>query len=155
MSAARPPDGDERPLKELVSDVTAQLQALVRKEMELARAEIKQEVSKATKGIAAFAVAGVVGFLAAIALVFAAAWGLTELVPEGVAFLIVGVLLLAVAGILFAQGRKKVAEVSPPKQTIETVKEDVQTAKNSLQRGVQETPGYSDRSDYSERWRRY
>lgn len=154
MSAARPPDGDERPLKELVSDVTSQLQTLVRKEMELARAEIKQEVSKATKGIAAFAVAGVVGLLAAIALVFAAAWGLSELVPEGVAFLVVGVLLLAVAGILFAQGRKKVAEVSPPKQTIETVKEDVQTAKSSLQRGVQETPGYSDSSDYSERWRR-
>ncbi len=153
MSAARPPDGDERPLKELVSDVTTQLQALVRKEMELARAEIKQEVSKATKGIAAFAVAGVVGFLAAIALVFAAAWGLTELVPEGVAFLIVGVLLLAVAGVLFAQGRKKIAEVSPvPERTIETVKEDVETAKDSLQRGVQEPSG---NSDYSERWRRY
>ena len=41
MSEARPPDRDERPLKELVSDVTSQLQALVRKELELAGAEIK------------------------------------------------------------------------------------------------------------------
>ena len=156
MSAARPPDGDERSLKDLVSDVTSQLQALVRKEMELAQAEIKEELNKAAKAAAAFAVAGVVAFLAAIALVFAAAWGLTELVPEGVAFLIVGVLLLAVAGVLFAQGRKKIAQVSPvPEQTVETVKEDVQTAKDSLQRGVQETPGYSDSSDYTERWRRY
>jgi putative superfamily III holin-X len=144
----------ERPLGELLSDVTSQLQLLVRKEIELGRAEIKEEANKAAKGAAAFAVAGVVGFLAAVTLVFAAAWGLAEVVPEGVAFLIVGVLLLAVAGVLFAQGRKKVAGVSPvPEQTVETVKEDVETAKDSLQRGVQEdTRGYS---DYSDRWRRY
>ncbi len=150
-SYINPPD--EKPLGELLSDVTSQLQQLVRKEIELARAEIKQEVTKATKGIAAFAVAGVVGLLAAIALVLAAAWALAEVVPEGVAFLIVGVVLLAGAGVLLAQGRKKVAQVSPvPEQTVETVKEDVQTAKESLQRGVQETPG---NPDYSERWRRY
>ena len=147
----------ERPLSELLSDVTTQLQTLVRKEIELGRAEIKEEVSKATKGVAAFAVAGVVGFLAAVALVFAGAWGLAEIVPEGVAFLIVGVLLLAVAGILFAQGRKKVAEVKPvPEQTIETVKEDVETAKDSLQRGVQEeAPSNSSSPDYRDTWRRY
>ncbi len=155
MSPQRPPDRDERPLSELVSDVTSQLQALMRKEVELARTEIKEELSKAAKGAAAFAVAGVVGFLAAIALVFAAAWGLSEIVPEGVAFLIVGVLLLAVAGILFTQGRKKIAEVSPvPERTVETVKEDVQTAKDSLQRGVKESPGSSS-SDYRQQWRRY
>jgi uncharacterized membrane protein YfbV (UPF0208 family) len=143
----------ERPLGELLSDVTTQLQQLVRKEIELARAEIQQEVDKAVKGVAAFAVAGVMGLLAAIALVFAAAWGLAELVPEGVAFLIVGVLLLAVAGGLFAAGKKKVAQVNPvPQRTVETVKEDVDTAKDSLQRGVQEPSG---NSDYSDRWRRY
>ena len=146
----------ERPIGELLSDVTTQLQQLVRKELELARAEIKQEVDKAVKGVAAFAVAGVIGLLAAIALVFAAAWGLSELVPEGVAFLIVGVLLLAVAGALFMAGKKKVAQVNPvPEQTIQTVKEDVETAKDSLQRGVQEASGSSESADYRERWRRY
>ena len=44
-------------------------------------------------------------------------------------------LQLAVAGILFTQGRKKMAEVSPvPERTVETVKEDGQTAKDSLQK---------------------
>ena len=143
----------ERPLGELLSDVTAQLQQLVRKEIELGRAEIKQEVDKAVKGVAAFAVAAVVGLLAAVALVLAAGWGLSELVPEGVAFLIVGVLLLAVAAALAAAGKKKVAQVNPvPQRTVETVKEDVDTAKDSLQRGVQEPSG---NSDYSDRWRRY
>ena len=143
----------ERPLPELLSDVTTKLQALVRKEIELGRAEIKQEVDKAVKGVTAFAVAGVVGLLAAVALVFAAAWGLSEVVPEGVAFLIVGVFLLAVAGGLFAAGRKKVAQVNPvPQRTVETVKEDVETAKDSLQRGVKEPSG---NSNYSDQWRRY
>jgi Putative Actinobacterial Holin-X, holin superfamily III len=143
----------ERPLGELFADVTSKLQALVRKEIELGRAEIKQEVDKAVKGVTAFAVAAVVGLLAAIALVFAAAWGLSEVVPEGVAFLIVGLLLLAVAGGLAAAGKKKVAQVNPvPERTIETVKADVETAKDSLQRGVQEPQG---NSDYSEQWRRY
>ena len=143
----------ERPIGELLSDVTTKLQQLVRKEIELARAEVKEEVGKVTKGIAAFAVAGVMGLLAAIALVFAAAWGLAEVVPEGVAFLIVGVVLLALAGILFTAGRKKVSEVNPvPEQTVETVKEDVETAKDSLQRGVQAPQG---NADYSEQWRRY
>jgi CHASE3 domain sensor protein len=143
----------ERPLGELLSDVTTQLQQLVRKEMELARAEIKQEVDKAVKGVTAFAVAGVVALLGAVALVLAAGWGLAEVVPEGVAFLIVGVFLLAVAGGLFATGRKKVAQVNPvPQRTVETVKEDVETAKDSVQRGVQAPSG---NSDYSERWRRY
>ena len=159
VSPTRPADRTERPLSELLSDVTAQLQALVRKEIELGRAEISQEVNKAVKGAAAFAVAAVVGLLAAVALVFAAAWGLSELVPEGVAFLIVGVLLLAVAGGLFAAGRKKVAEVNPvPQRTVETVKEDVETVKDSLQRGVQEPagdPADSDNLDYTARWRSY
>ena len=155
MSTIVNPPG-ERPLGELLSDVTTQLQELVRKEMELARADIKQEVDKAVKGVTAFAVAGVVGLLAAVALVLAAGWGLSEIVPEGVAFLIVGVFLLAVAGGLFAAGKKKVAQVSPvPQRTVETVKEDVETAKDSLQRGVQEPSGNPDSSDYTERWRRY
>ena len=154
MSSIVNPPG-ERPLGELLSDVTSQLQTLVRKEIELGRVEIKQEVDKAVKGAAAFAAAAVIGLLAAIALVFAAAWGLSELVPEGVAFLIVGVLLLAVAGALAAAGKKKVAEVDPvPQRTVQTVKEDVETAKDSLQRGVQEPSGNSD-YDYMDRWRRY
>jgi Putative Actinobacterial Holin-X, holin superfamily III len=56
----------------------------------------------------------------------------------------VGVVFGAVAGILALQGKKKIASFSPvPQQTVETVKEDVETAKDSLQRGVQ-APDYSD-----------
>ncbi|MGI9032472.1 MAG: phage holin family protein [Acidimicrobiales bacterium] len=135
---------EERPLGELLSDLTSQVQALVRKEMELAKAEVKEEVSKAGKGIGAFAAAGVVAFIAAIVLAFAAAWGLAELIATGLAFLVVGVLLLAVAAVAALKGKAKLAEVSPmPEQTVETVKQDVETAKESLQRGAS-GPTYPD-----------
>ena len=143
MSPMPSPD-EERPLGELLSDLTSQVQALVRKEMELAKAEVKEEVSKAVKGIAAFAVAGVVAFIGAIVLVFAAAWGLAELIATGLAFLVVAVLLLAVAAVAGLKGKAKLAEVSPmPEQTVETVKQDVQTAKESLQQGAS-GPTYPD-----------
>ncbi len=145
----------ERPLTELLSDVTAQLQQLLRKEIELAKVETKEQVDRAVKGAAAFGAAGVVGLLAAILIVFAAAWGLAEVIPTGFAFLIVGVVLLAVAGVLALQGKKKIAAVTPvPEQTVETVKEDVETAKDSLQRGTKGPP-QEQQPEYSDAWRRY
>ena len=142
--AAAPGGREERPLGELLSDVTAQLQQLVRKEMELARVETKEQIGRAGKGAAAFGGAAFAGLLAAILVAFAAAFGLAEVMATGLAFLIVGVVVGAVAGILALQGKKKMASVDPvPQQTVETVKEDVETAKDSLQRGVQ-PPNYSD-----------
>jgi len=139
-----PPPDDERPLGELLADLTGQVQALVRKEMELARAEVKQEVTKAGKGAAAFAVAGVVAFIGALLLAFAAAWGLAEVIPTGLAFLVVGIVLLGVAGAAGVKGKNKLAQVSPvPEQTVETVKQDVETAKDALQRGAS-GPAYPD-----------
>lgn len=148
---------DERPLGELLSEVTSQLQALLRKEIELAKVETKEQVNRGVKGAAAFAAAGVVGLLAAILLSFAAAWGLAEVMPTGFAFLIVAVVFGAVAGVLALQGKKKLASFKPvPERTVETVKEDVQAAKDALQRGAQSPPQEQlQQENYSDAWRRY
>jgi uncharacterized membrane protein len=76
-----------------------------------------------------FGAAGLLGYLALTLLCFAAAWGLSEIVPEGVAFLIVAVIVGIVAAVLALQGKKRMADVEGPKQTIETLQEDVQWAK--------------------------
>lgn len=147
MGPSASTNNDEPSLGELISDVTGQLQQLVRKEMELARVETKEQIAQAGKGLGAFGAAGAVGFVALILLAFAAAWGLAEVMATGLAFLVVGVIFLAVAGGLALQGKAKLARVRPvPQQTVETVKEDVETAKDSLQRGVSspEQPTYSD-----------
>jgi hypothetical protein len=76
-----------------------------------------------------FGGAGLLGYLGLTLLAFAAAWGLSEVVPEGVAFLIVAVVVLAVAAVLALIAKKRMAEVEGPRQTIETLQEDVQWAK--------------------------
>ena len=128
---------EDRSLSELLSDVTGEIATLFRKEVELARVETSEQVSRAAKAGAMLGAAAVVGFLTLILLAFAAAWGLSEVVPEGVAFLIVGVVFGIVAAVLASAGKKKIASVNPmPDQTVQTLKADVQVAKDSFARGV-------------------
>ena len=120
----------DRSLGELISRTTSDLGQRMRDEVELAQVEIKDEVMTASKAGAFMGAAGLLGYLALALLCFAAAWGLAEVVPEGVAFLIVGVIVGAVAGVVFLMGRKKLEELDPvPTQTVETIQEDVQWAK--------------------------
>lgn len=128
---------DDRPLGELFSDMTKSLQTLVRKEVELAKVEVKDQASRAGKGAVLFVGAGVIGFVALILLSFAAAWGVAEAIPTGLAFLAIGLIYVVVAGLLAVVGKKKLAAVKPvPRQTVETLREDVEVAKTSLSRGV-------------------
>ena len=128
---------EDRSLSELLSDVTGEIATLFRKEVELARAETSEQVSRAAKAGAMLGAAAVVGFLTLILLAFAVAWGLTEVVPEGVAFLIVAEVFGIVAAALASAGKKKIASVNPmPDQTVQTLKADVQVAKDSFARGA-------------------
>ena len=128
---------EERSLSELLSDVTTEIATLFRKEVELAKAETSEQVSRAAKAGGMLGAAAVIGFLDLILFSFAAAWALSEVVPEGVAFLIVAVVFAVVAGALAMAGKKRLASVNPvPNQTVETLKADVQVAKDSFARGA-------------------
>ena len=128
---------DERSLSELLSDVTTEIATLFRKEVELAKAETTDQVSRAAKAGAMLGAGAVVGLVALILLAFAAAWGLAEVVPTGVAFLIVGVVFGIIGAVLASAGKKKMASVDPvPTQTVDTLKTDVQVAKDSFARGA-------------------
>ena len=128
---------EDRSLSELLSDVTSEIGTLFRKEVELARIETSEQVSRAAKAGGMLGAAAVIGFLDLILFSFAAAWALSEVVPEGVAFLIVAIVFAIVAGVLATAGKKRLAAVKPvPDQTIQTVKQDVQVAKDSFTRGV-------------------
>ena len=128
---------DDRPLSELLSNVTSEIGTLFRKEVELARVETSEQLSRAAKAGGMLGAAAVIGFLDLILFSFAAAWALSEVVPEGVAFLIVAVLFAIVAGALGLAGKKRIASINPvPNQTVQTLKTDVQVAKDSFARGV-------------------
>src|SRR3954447_6332283 len=114
----------DQTLGALFATATRDVSDLLRSEIELAKVEIKEEMQQGVKGGAMFAAAGVLGFLALILLLIAIAYGLVELgVPRWLAFLIVAVVLVIVAGILVRVGKKTVAKVGPPERTIRTSKQ--------------------------------
>ncbi|MGC4772742.1 phage holin family protein [Micromonospora sp. DT44] len=106
---------------DLLGDVTRDLSTLVRKEVELAKAELREEVSQAGKAGGMFGGAGLAGFLAVLFVSYAAWWGLSNVMDQGWAALIVAVVWAAVAGGLFLNARtqlKRAREVLPrTKQT--------------------------------------
>ena len=128
-----PEPEDERPLGELFAALTRSLQTLIQKELELAKVEINHTVENVKTAGLSIGVAGVLGLMAFVMLSFAAAWGLAEVLPAGVAFLIVGGAYGIVALALLALGRQRVKAVKPvPEQTVETLKEDVAWAKQQM-----------------------
>jgi hypothetical protein len=124
------PTADDRSLGALLSEMTSELSQLVRTEIDLAKTEAKEEAAKAARAGAMFGAGGVVALLAAILLSFAAAWGLATAIPDGFAFLIVGMAFGVAALVCFLMGRKRLEEFNPvPQETVDTIKEDVEWAR--------------------------
>ncbi len=121
----------DRPTAELMRELTDQTTTLVRKEIELARAELQQQGKTAGKGVGMLVGAGVFGLLAMGALTAALIALLDKAMATWVAALIVMALWAIVAFVLAKSGQKALKQATPPApQTVETVKEDVQWAKN-------------------------
>jgi uncharacterized membrane protein YqjE len=124
-------DPRERPLGDLVKDLSQQTSTLVRKEIELARVELQEKSKVAGRG------AGLLGGAAAAALLALGAMSaalislLDKEMATWVAALIVTALWAIVALALAQAGRTSLQRATPPApQTVETVKEDFQWAKN-------------------------
>ena len=120
---------------ELVKQLSEQTRRLARQEVELAKAELAAKGKRAGIGAGMFGGAGAFGFYALGALAATAILGLATAVAAWLAALIVTAVLGAVAGVLALQGKTKVEQATPPvpEQATESVKEDVQWAKNRAQ----------------------
>src|SRR3954447_3270108 len=92
---------EERSLGELVGEVTRDLSTLMRQEVELAKAELRTEASKAGKAGGMLGAAGVAGLLLAIFASLALMFALGEVMPLGWAALIVAVVWGIAGAILF------------------------------------------------------
>src|SRR4051794_18305718 len=138
MTASYPADRTGHPdevaetsVGELIGNISNDLSTLFRQEVELAKAEVKQEATKAGKAAGMLGAAGYAGHLAVVLLSFAVVFALSNVIDPGWAALIVGVIWGIVAAVLFANGRKKLKTVDPvPHRTVGTLKEDAQWLKN-------------------------
>jgi hypothetical protein len=129
-----PGDLRERPLGELLKQLSEQTTRLVHQELELAKAELTQKAKQAGMGAGMFGGAGAVGLAALGALTACFVLALDAVMPAWLAALIVAVVYGAVAAVLAMRGRAKVKQAVPPvpTQTIDTVKEDVEWAKTQM-----------------------
>src|ERR687892_108740 len=111
-----PRTDDDRSVGELVNQLSEQTSTLVRQELRLAQTELQEKGKRVGLGAGMFGGAGLVALYGVGALVAA---------------VIVGVVLLAVAGILAMLGRKQVKRGTPPlpQQAIESAKRDVDEVK--------------------------
>jgi len=129
-----PGDLRERPIGELLKQLSEETTRLVHQELELAKAELAQKGKQAGMGAGLFGAAGAIGLLAAAALTACFILALDAVMPAWLAALIVAVVYAAVAAVLALRGRDRVKQALPPvpEQTIETVKEDMEWAKTQM-----------------------
>lgn len=127
---------DDRSVGELVNQLSQQTSTLVRQELRLAQTELQEKGKRMGIGAGMFGGAGFVALYGVGALVAAAIIGIGTLLEPWIAAVIVGVVLLVVAGVLALIGRKQVERGTPPlpQQAIESAKRDVNEVKAARSR---------------------
>ena len=132
MATGNNNDLHDRPIGDLLKQLSEETTTLVKQEIDLAKAEMTEKGKQAGIGAGMFGGAGVSGLLALIFLSFAGMAALDTAIAGWLAALIVGVVWTAVAAVLALQGKNKVQEAVPPapEQAIESSKEDVEWAKS-------------------------
>jgi uncharacterized membrane protein YqjE len=122
---------DERPVGELVQQLSRQTSTLIRQEMRLAQAELQEKGKRVGIGAGMFGGAGIVALYGVGALIAAAIMLMGTALEPWLAAVIVGVALLVVGGILALVGRRKVNQATPakPEQAMESVQRDIDEVK--------------------------
>jgi len=115
----------ERSLSTLLSDLAGETAELFRHELALFKAEMQEKMSRAGVGAAALAAAALIAFSGWLFLLLAAVYALAIVVPPWAAALIVGVLVLAIAGVLALIGKNRIqADSLTPERTLRSLRED-------------------------------
>jgi len=121
-------------LGELFSDLTQETSTLVRQEVQLAKAELRQSAEQAGRSIASMLVGGAIAYAGFLALLAAVILGLGEAgVPWWLSALIVGIVVVAIGMVMVMRARSGLQpENLAPKETIESLKEDREWVKEQI-----------------------
>jgi hypothetical protein len=128
-------DAGNASVGDLLGEVTRDLSTLMRQELALAKAEVREEAVKAARAGGMLGAAGFAGYMVLLFASIAAWQGLAEVMASGWAALIVTVVWAAAGAALFVLGRQRMREVNPkPERTVETVSEVPGTLKGAVRR---------------------
>jgi len=136
VNESRRADPRDQSVAELIERLSEQTARLVRDEIRLARFELQQKGKRAGIGAGMFGVGGLLGLYAGGAIVAGLVLLLAMAVQAWVAALIVGVILLVIAGVLGLIGKKQVQHATPPvpEEAMQSVRQDVDTVKEAAKR---------------------
>jgi protein-S-isoprenylcysteine O-methyltransferase Ste14 len=120
-------------MSQLISGIVGDAQELVRKEIALARQEVREEIDAAKNAGIKLGIAGAVLAVGGLLVVLAIAQGIADLLnwPVWAGYALVGVVLAIVGGVLLSAGQRQIKSVHPvPERTVETIKENVEWIKD-------------------------
>jgi putative superfamily III holin-X len=118
-------------LGDLLGEVSRDISTLMRQEVELAKAEIRESATRAGKGAGMFGAAGYAAMMCVLFLSVAAWWGLGYVVGNAWSAVIIAVVWAIIGLILFLVGRSAVKSIRGIPQTVDTVKEIPDTLKRN------------------------
>jgi uncharacterized membrane protein YqjE len=122
-----------RTMSEVLQDIVANVQAIVRSEFRLAKVEIHEETTKAVRSSIPLVMGVLLSLYALGFILLAVVHALSLVVDAWLAALIVGFGVLVISMILVSVGRKRFKQVKVlPEKTVVTVKENVQWAKHQI-----------------------
>jgi uncharacterized membrane protein YqjE len=122
-------DGSRKSAGQLVKEVTEDISTLIRKEIDLAKAELGSSMSTKAKGAAIIAIAGVLGLFALIFLLLAIRDGFDTFLWTWLSDLITAAILLLIGGIAALIAKKRLSKPINTELTKKTIKDDVEWAK--------------------------
>jgi len=118
-------------IADVLQQIVANIQGIIRSEVRLAKTEITEEATAAGKAAGMLGVGAVLGIYALGLLLLTCVYALNGPLPDWAAALIVFAVVASAAGILVKLGLDRIKQVSPkPEQTIDSIKEDVQWVKH-------------------------
>ncbi|HEX9372654.1 MAG TPA: phage holin family protein [Roseiflexaceae bacterium] len=123
----------EDSMAQLLSGIVGDAQELVRKEIALARQEVREELATAKEAGIKLAIAGAVLAVGGLFLLVTLALGLADLLdwPNWAGFGIVGLVGAIVGYVMLSSAQKQIKQVNPvPQKTVETIKENVEWIKD-------------------------
>jgi sulfite exporter TauE/SafE len=129
------PEKQERSISDLFSDLASELGLLIRQEIALAKVEFSGKAKHVGRNVGYLVLGGAVGYAGMLALLAAIIILLARVMPWWLGALVVALVVGIVAGVLVskAMAALKKTEVAP-RQTVETLKEDAQWAKQQMKR---------------------
>lgn len=118
-------------LGDLLGEVTKDISTLMRQEVDLAKAELKQSASKAGKGAGMLGGAGYAAIMAILFLSIALWWGLGYLIDNTWSAVVVAVIWAVIGLILYLRGRKELKEMQGAPKTVDSLKRLPETLKRN------------------------